>query len=165
MEDLYTAEEAAAIREKARRYAIAMAVAAGIALAACVCLCFFVTTANAGALQTAAIAVSTLAGWAVIILWAAWYVPAKADSSHMEGILACTESEEYAGCLRIEIGVWHIPKSIWIRKVTLTGTDGEKHALSILASKAGCLPEDGTGVRVRTVRKYITAWEVPHDEG
>ena len=164
MEVLYTGEATAAIRAKAHRYKVLMAVLAGAALAVCAGLCFFVSTAAAGALQIAAIAVSTLAGWAVIIVWAAWYVPAKADYTHMEGILSCAEEEEYRGVLRTEDGVWHIPKSIWIRKVRLTGADGRAHSLSILASKAGLLPPDGTEVRVRTARKYIAALEVPHDE-
>ncbi len=141
-----------------------MPIVAAAGLAVCAALCFFVDTANAGALQIAAIAVSTLTGRAVILLWTVWYTPAKAKCEHMEGVLSAAHRDGYAGVLTLEDGCWHIPKSIWIRKAALTGPDGETESLSVLADKAGALPPDGTAVRVQAVRRYILAWEAQHDE-
>ena len=130
--------------------------------AACVALCCLVNTANEAAVRLAAAGVSTVFGWAVILVWALGYAPAKALYTHMEAVLNETR-EAFSGALRLEPGTLHIPKSIWIRKVTLTDADGNTHALSILAEKADRLPPDGTQVRAETVRRYILSVEVLHD--
>ncbi len=164
MHVLYTPEEAAAIRRWARGLKVFMLALAAGALAACVSLCFFVTTANAGRLLAAAVIISTLAGWAVILLRAGWYAPAKAVYTHMEGVLAAQEREAFTGTLTPEAGTLRIPNSIWIRRVTLTDAQGGTVALSVPDGKAAQLPPAGTAVRVQTVRKYILAWEAAHEE-
>ena len=160
---LYTPEEAAAIRAKAKKLKILMLALSLACLVICILLCCLINTANEAAVRIAVISVSTVFGWAVILLWALGYAPAKADYTHMEGVLE-GERESCIGTLSLEEGVLHIPKSIWIRRVTLTDDNGNTHILSVLADKAGSLPPEGTKVRAETVRKYIVAVEVLHEE-
>ena len=164
MEALYTAAEADIIRRRARRLKAGMLAVALTGLAVCVGLCFGLTTANTDGRRLAVIAVSAAAGWTVILLRAVWFVPARAVYTHMDGVLSAGEREIFSGVLSVEKGAMHIPKSIWIRAVTLTGPDGRTETLSVLADKAGQLPPDGTPIRAETVRRYILAWEVPHEE-
>ena len=159
---LYTPEEAAAVRARAKRLKNVLWILALTGLVICVVLCCLVNTANESAVRIAVTAVSAVFGWAVILVWALGYAPAKAVHTHMEGVLG-GEREVFSGALSLEEGVWHIPKSIWIRKVNLTDGEGNVQKLSILAEKAGALPPEGTEVRVETVRKYILTVEVLHE--
>ena len=56
-----------------------------------------------------------------------------------------------------------LPRSIAVRRALLT-ENGETTALSLNARLARRMPPDGTRVRVRTVRRYITAFEVCDEE-
>ncbi len=161
---LYTAEEKDALLKKAKRFRTAMWAAAGAGFAICVLLCFFVRTANAGRMQIAVIAVSVLAGWAVILLRALGEEPARADGTHMEGLLSNPEHAFHTGRLTVKAQAVHLPRSIWVRRAVLTGTDGAERSLSVLARKGGELPPRDTVIRVETVRGYIIGWEVAHDE-
>ena len=163
MEALYTVEETAALRQKARRMRTLMLGIGLAGLAVCVTLCCFVNTAGAAALQIAVIAVSTLAGWAVILLWTVWYAPTKAQYEHMDGVLSAAERETYEGTLIVKKDLLHIPRSIWIRRVTLTDSQGGVQTLSVLADRVDALPERGARIRVEAVRKYILAWEALHE--
>ncbi len=163
VKELYTAEEAAAIRARAGRLKARM-IGLGLAgVVVCVILCCLVNTANENAIRLAVTAVSAAAGWAVILLWAAGYAPAKANHTHMEGVLG-QPRETFEGVLSVEKGALQIPKSIRIRRVTLTDPEGNARALSVLAEKAGELPPEGARVRAETVRKYILAVEVLQDD-
>ena len=77
------------------------------------------------------------------------------------GILADETEVEYEGVLRLSHGTFQIPKSIAVRKVNIRQEE-ETVSLNIDARLARRLPLDGTSVRVMTVRKYITAFEVRH---
>ena len=79
----------------------------------------------------------------------------------MAGILADAAEKEYEGELRVAPGAFRIPRSITVRKASVRQGE-ETVSLSIDASLARCLPPDGTWVRVKAVRKYITAFEVRH---
>ena len=159
---LYTPEETATIRTRAKRLKTWLWALALTGMVICIVLCCLVNTANESAMRIAVTAVSTAFGWAVILVWALGYAPAKATYTHMEGVLG-GERETFSGALSLEEGNWHIPKSIWIRKVNLTDAGGNEQKLSILSEKAKELPPEGTEVRVETVRKYILTVEVLHE--
>lgn len=163
MHVMYTAEETERVRARTLSCRTMMRAIAAAAFALCVAICFFVRTGNAARLQGIVIAVSTLSGWTVILLRAFCYVPGRALYTHMEGTLAAQCRDVYEGTITLERGTTRLPRSIWIRRVTLT--DGEERiALSVLAEKARELPPDGTRVRVETVRKYIMGWEACRDQ-
>ncbi len=164
MHALYTEEEAAALRKRAGRCRLAMLLTAGIGLALCVVLCFLVTTANAGRMQIAVIAVSVLAGWAVILIWALGRQPSHAEGTHMESLLANTEREFHTGYLTPQPQIRHLPRSIQVQTVLLETEDHQQRKLSVLARKCADLPQRNILVRVETARNYIIAWEVAHDE-
>ena len=163
MTRFYSKEE----MERYRRRAVWSGAAAWGALAlgwlACAVLCFFVNTANARRMLIWMIGLSTVSGWAFILLRQLVYAPAHADASHMAGILAdeAEKTEEFEGLLRLSPGAFQIPKSIAVRRATLTNSE-ESTSLTVDASLARRLPPDGSRVRVQTVRKYITGYEVFH---
>ena len=161
MTNFYSREE----MERHRRRAAWSGAAAWGALAlgwlACAALCFFVNTANARRMLFGVIGLATVSGWVFILLRQMVYTPARAEASHMAGIIA-EEATEYEGVLRLSPGAFQIPRSIAVRRATLTNGE-ESVTLSIDAALARRLPPDGSFVRVQTARKYITGYEVLHE--
>lgn len=160
MTNFYSREE----MERHRRRAAWSGAAAWGALAlgwlACAALCFFVNTANARRMLFGVIGLATVSGWVFILLRQMVYLPAHAEASHMAGIIT-EEAAEYEGVLRLSPGAFQIPRSIAVRRATLTNGE-ESVTLSIDAALARRLPPDGSLLRVQTVRKYITGYEVLH---
>lgn len=155
---LYTPEAA---RQWKRRACVTLALALGLvalALVANIVMCTRVDTGNAAALQTACIALFTLAGWACILLLYFAYAPAKAQAVHMAGMFSAP-SETHEGVLTIHRESFHIPHSVTVRKATLETAEGTL-SLSVSAGLVHKLPKNGARVRVTTVRKYITGYEV-----
>lgn len=127
------------------------------ALAVCILLCTRLTTANTQTLLLTDIILFTLAGWICMLVLYFVYAPAKAQATHMAGMLTA-EPEIYEGVLTLHRESFHIPKSITVRKASLhTGEDAL--TLNVSASLSRQLPQ-GKRLRVWTVRKYITAYEV-----
>lgn len=155
---LYTPESARYWKHRATflfAFSIALVV---LALAVNIILCTRVNTANAQTMQIACITLFTLAGWAcILLLWFA-YTPAKALAVHIGGMFSA-ESEIHEGVLTIHKESFRIPKSVTVRKATLATAEGPL-ALSVSAALVPQLPKSGTSVRVTTVRKYITGYEV-----
>lgn len=161
MTNFYSREE----MERHRRRAAWSGAAAWGALAlgwlACAVLCFFVNTANARRMLFGVIGLATVSGWVFILLRQMVYLPAHAEANHIAGIIA-EEAAEYEGVLRLSPGAFQIPRSIAVRRATLTNGE-ESVTLSIDAALARRLPPDGSLLRVQTVRKYITGYEVLHE--
>ena len=161
MTNFYSKEE----MERHHRRAAWSGAAAWAALAlgwlACGVLCFFVNTANARRMLFGVIGLATVSGWVFILLRQMVYLPAHAEANHIAGIIT-EESTDYEGVLRLSPGAFQIPKSILVRRATLTNGE-ESVTLSIDAALARRLPPDGSLVRVQTVRKYITGYEVLHE--
>lgn len=158
MKLLYTTEEAQRWR---RRASLALAVSAGavaLALAVCIVLCTQVSTANSHTLLLCAIAIFTLAGWTGILLLSFVHAPAKAQAEHIRGILA-EESQLQEGVLTLHPDSFRIPGSITVRKATLLTADGPV-ALNVSARLVRKLPGSSAHLRVWTVRRFITAYEV-----
>ena len=130
------------------------------ALIACVVLCTRVNTGNAERMLYLIIGLFTLAGWIAILLLRLVYFPSAAVCRHMKSIIGGTE-EEIEGSLSLSPAAFQIPKGIVARKVSLA-VEGEEDArkLNIDDRLVKKLPTDGTRVRVRAVRKFITAIEV-----
>lgn len=158
---LYPPEEAEQLHRRSRRSGRWILCIGAAALILCVTLCFFVRTGNASRLLTWVIAVSTLSGWACILIGALVYFPARAEADHMRGILSETP-EERRGTLSVSPLLFHIPRSVTVRRAILT--DGEeKTTLHVLARKAKKLPAGDVYLRVYTVRNFITAFEECHE--
>ena len=128
-------------------------------LIACIALCTRVNTGNAERMLYTVIGLFTLAGWAAILLFRLIYLPSAAGYRHMKSILDGEEAE-MEGRITLTSAAFQIPKSILARKVTLAGEEEDARTLNLDARFAKKLPPDGTRVRVRTVRKFITAIEV-----
>lgn len=157
MKRLYTPEEAQRWKQRTlHRLILAIAVFV-TAITVCIILCGQVNTANAQTLLLIIIALSALSGWASMLLFYFSYAPAKAQAIHMQGILA-GEAECAEGILTLHKDSFRIPKSITVRKATLQTAEGPL-SLSVSAALARQLPA-GVPLRVETVRRFITAYEV-----
>ena len=130
------------------------------ALITCIILCTQVNTGNAERMLYLVISLFTVAGWIAILLLRLVCFPSAAVCRHMKSIIGGAE-EELEGRLSLSPAVFQIPKGILARKVSLA-VEGEEETrkLNIDDRLVKKLPTDGTRVRVRTVRKFITAIEV-----
>ena len=128
------------------------------ALIACVILCARVTTLNASAFYRAVVAVSTLGGWAAILIWILAYRQRRAAFIHMKGMLG-GQREAFTGSLGSMGKVTRIPGSIDVRRVPVL-TDEGSVSLLVYAPLAAKLPGEGAHVRLETVSRYIVACEV-----
>lgn len=158
MKRLYTPE---ASQHWQRRASLARIIGPGLvvlALIVCIVLCTMVNTANAQQMLFACMSIFTLAGWICIFLLYAVWAPARAQATHIAGMLE-QEPELYEGELTIHSDSFRIPKSVTVRKAALNTTDGVL-SLSVSAALAEQFPANGTKVRVWTVRKFIVAYEV-----
>lgn len=131
-----------------------------LAMLACIVLCMQVNTGNAEQMLYTVIGLFTLAGWIAILLLRLIYFPSTAVCRHMKSIFG-GEEEELEGRLSLSPAAFQIPKGILARKISLA-VEGEEEPrkLNIDDRLVKKLPSDGTRVRVRTVRKFITAIEV-----
>lgn len=159
MEMLYTPAAAARWEKRAQRSLWAMVITGAAALLGCIIMCTQVCTANAQPLLLAVIGLSTLAGWAVILLLSFAYLPARRQADHMRSMLE-EETEAFEGMLTLSPMHFAIPRSIVIRKAAIR-LEGEEEpvSLSVNAALADRLPRNGVCVRVLTARRYIIAVE------
>ena len=161
MLSLYSRQAADRMGKRARTSLWTALAVLGVALAACVALCFRVRTGNAEQMLYTVIGLFTLAGWAAILLLQLVWKPSRAEYHHMNNVLSGRE-EEMEGRLAVSPMAFQIPKSVLIRRVTLT--DGEEtKTLNLNARWVKLMPANGTAVRVKTAKKFITAIEVPHE--
>lgn len=157
MVSLYSHEEKNRMKKRAVICLATACAVLGAALIACVVLCTKVRTGNAEKLLYWVIGLFTLAGWFFILMIGLGYRPFQAEYRHMEGILNGPEEMD-EGRLTVSPVSFRIPKSIVIRKAALTNGE-ETRTLNVDARLAKMLPKNGSRVRVKTVRKYITAAE------
>lgn len=158
MTPLYSAEEAEQWKKRAGACRLAAVLILALAFAGCVLMCFFVRTANAHAMLLRVIALSTLGGWAWLLLRHFVMIPARAEARHTWDVLREQETERQ-GVLTVTEDVFQIPRSITVRRLALS--HGEKtEILHVDERRAALLPPSGTAVAVRLARKYVTAFEV-----
>ena len=120
-------------------------------------LCSWVTTANAIPLQWTTVGISTLVGWAAILLFSLRIRPCHRAARHAESMLQGTR-ESFSGVLTYVSSPIQIPNSIAIQNVQLQ-CESNTLTLHVFVQKMKALPPDGTPVRVATVHRYIVAWE------
>ena len=161
MTAFYSVEETERLNARARRTGRAAWAILGAAWLSSAVLCFFVRTENAGALFWTALILSGLGGLLFLYLRQVEALPARAEAQHMAGILK-GESQTYTGRLYRTEQSFRIPGSIAVQRVRLE-TEEETVPLQINLRFARRLPPDGTEVRARCTRKYITAWEAAHE--
>ena len=158
MKSLYSAELLGQWTARKKRCLLLCALVMGAALLVCLYLCSRVTTGNASMLLVWVVGIFTLAGWAS--LWTLWfaYAPARAQLSHIRGMLE-GDTETHEGTLHVLGEKVYIPKSIAIYKVAIKNGE-ETYTCHLNALLLPQLPPNGAQVRVNTVRKFITAYEV-----
>ncbi len=157
MTSLYTKEQLDRVKRKDQTGRALVWGLSTVSLAACVALCLNTRMGNERTMYLFVVAVSILGGWTVMALLFFYWLPWRAERRHMEGILK-GEEEEAIGVLHWTDTLFAIPRSITVRKMNLETDQG---LLSLQADNRliRALPKRGTRVRVRFVRRYITAWE------
>lgn len=155
---LYSKQAAASWKKKAGLWRGGMCGLMFGMLAVNIFLCTRVNSQNGQQLLFCMIALSVLAGWAAILVYAYAYRPAKARKVHMEGILQ-GDGEIFSGVLRRTGDVFTIPGSVTVRKITLE-ENGEIKRFQADTALLRHLPKDGTAVKTEVVRKFITGYEV-----
>lgn len=154
---LYTREKLRALKKRAKALSLFLILLMALSLIASVVMCFCVKTENASKLLLAIITLMTLSGWTAILLYNLACLPCIRESAHMDHILK-EESFSYEGEISLSPMIFSIPKSIQIQKVTLKSEEGDT-VLSVNGKYALLLPANGTRVRVKAAKGYITQWE------
>lgn len=171
MTTLYSPETIRREKHRARCGFLAALILGLSALILCIALCFGIRTANAASRRNAVILISTLSGWCVILLVRGLILPEIREYRHEEGILYgvwdAAESRSVAEPPEIHEGVllsfgdiFRIPKSISFFPVVLRVETEEEIQLRLNARCKAQFPPVGTKVRVKTIRRYITEFEV-----
>lgn len=155
---LYTEEKLYFLKKRAKALTVFLILLMAFSLIAAVVMCFFVKTANASKLLAAIIIDMTLSGWTAILVLNFACLPYIRESRHMEHILK-EETVSLEGALSVSPMVFRIPKSIEIQKVTLRNNEDET-MLSVNCRYASNLPANGSVVRVKAAKGYITEAEV-----
>lgn len=155
---LYTEEKLYFLKKRAKALTVFLILLMAFSLIAAVVMCFFVKTANASKLLAAIIIDMTLSGWTAILVLNFACLPYIRESRHMEHILK-EETFSFEGALSVSPMVFWIPKSIEIQKVTLRNNEDET-MLSVNCRYASNFPANGSVVRVKAAKGYITEAEV-----
>ena len=155
--ELFTDDDITRLERRLRAFRAASAGLAGAALAVCILLCALTNTANAHRTEPAVMAVSALAGWAVISvrLFGADETRRTLDHARM-----LRESER----IRLPGGVDVTPERLRIRKsiafrVLRSRADPERR-LKVIECRSGAL--DAAGGKIAAVylaNGYVAAWE------
>ena len=143
-------------RYKSARRGVMLLAAAG--LAGCIGLCLAANTLNAGRMELAAVAVSTLAGWAVIAVVLNCLLPAKYQAAHGENMLR-GERQTHRGTLTVDKAVTPIRNSISVCRVTVS--DGAR--LNVNSKMAAALQKLTAPVTVYSAYGFVVAYEVEHE--
>lgn len=157
MVELYSDAELARMAGEIRRRRVAHGLIAVAALAACLTMIGLTGTKNAARMETAVIAVSTLAGWAVIYGSVFGVVARKRELRHA-AMLRTEEREEARGVVTVTDERVNIHKSITARRVEVRGEKGTSRLL-VCESRAAGLAAAGA-VAVYSVHGYVAAYEV-----
>ena len=145
-------------KARARRSTLVFRLFAAGMLLAFVTMCLLTRTANARTMFIAMLASMIPAGMICILLYSLRVRPDRAAVKHTETLLA-GETETAEGEFRYAGGPVQIPGSVRVLPVALQ--EGETtRRLHLDETLAGCMPAEGTRVRVQTVSRYITGAEV-----
>lgn len=154
----YSRENAEKLQRRSRAAGAAAWCIAGAGLAACVILCGLTDTLNAVKMEKTVIAVSTLAGWAVIFLLLNVLRPAKTEAAH-ELLVLEDEPEEHRGAFTVGKTAAKIKDSISVYTVTMeNGT-----RLSVNSSKVNELKKIKGEAVLYSVHGFITGYGEEHE--
>ena len=158
MNTFCTGKDLAAQRTRVRRRTVLFLGLCLLALLLFVTLCLITRTDNAAGTLRIAISSMILLGCACITVWVCLLSPARLKLTHLEG-LASQAPETREGRFFLTAESFQIPKSVRARRVRLE-TDEETFALNLDEDWIPRAPENGSLVRVQTVRRFITGVEV-----
>ena len=160
MTSLYTQERLKRMERRMKTGRALLWALSAASAAACVSLCLNTRMGNERTMFISTVTVSVLGGWTAMALTFFWWLPSRAEYRHMLGIMQ-GEEEEAEGVLNLTDTYFSIPRSITVRRASLETDrkDGGTLQLQVDAALGRSLPPSGTCVKVRFVRKYITAWE------
>ena len=155
--ELYDDREIARLSRRIRSWTAAIGVLAAAALAVCVTLAALTNTANAGRMELAAIAVSTLAGWVIIYCSLFVVTEGRRELGHAR-MLREEERERVEGQIAVTKERLIIRKSIRVRRVEVSAA-GETRRFLVCESRAKALEKAGPKA-LYIANGYVAACEV-----
>ena len=158
MNTFCTGKDLAAQRTRVHRRAVLFLGLCLSALLLFVTLCLITRTDNAAVTLRIAMISMILLGWACITVRVCLLSPARLKLTHLEG-LASQAPETREGRFFLTTESFQIPKSVRARRVRLE-TEKEAFSLNLDEDWTPYAPENGSLVRMQTVRKFITGVEV-----
>ena len=161
MTELYDRRTLEDRRRRIRRRRIAAGATALITLAACVIFCAVTDTANAAAMERAAVTASSLGGAAVILMHVFLIRDEKVLADHEQRILG-EEKEQIAGTVHVGDAPRSIPRSICVVPVRVEAGEKQEY-LQIEASRAQALRDAAAGgnrLRLEKAQSYVSGYEV-----
>ncbi len=156
--ELYRPEDLGRLERQVKRAGGAAALLAGAALALCVLFCCLTNTANARAMEIAAISVSTLAGW--VVIWTVHHrvIELRRERGHAE-MLMTGERSTLEGVVEVSDERMRIRGSIRFYPLSVRGADGTAKSKVIAARAALLRAENGKRLRLYVVNGYAAAFE------
>ncbi len=162
MTPLYAADEARRLKRRMYGFAVPAIVLGALGLAVCVSLCAQVRHDNIMRRYAAVTLVSTLTGWAVMGMMLIGYQSARAALRHYTW-LQQEPPVRMTGVLSVQGGLFHIPGSIVVQKVSFSSGQQAPRLLNVRADRRRLLPGRPTPVSIECRRNFITSFEViPH---
>lgn len=127
--ELYRPQDPDALKRQYRAWRAAVCAIAAAAVAVCVLFCLRTDAANAARMEASAVAVFSAAGWVIIYLLQFRLAALRHEEAHERRMLA-GERETVRGRVTIDARVTQIPRSIAVRRVTVTGGERPMHLLA-----------------------------------
>ena len=158
---LYDRETLEGRRKRIRRRRIAAGAVALVTLAVCIFFCAITNTANAEAMERAAVIASSLGGAVVILMHVFLIRDEKALADHEQRILGEAKTQT-AGTVQVGDVPRSIPRSISVVPVLVDTGEKQEH-LQVEASRAKVLRDAAAGgalLQVEKAQSYISGYEV-----
>ena len=158
MNPFCTGKDLAAQRTRVRRCTVLFLGLCLFALALFILLCLITRTGNAAVTLRIAILCMILLGCACITVYVCLLSPARLKLTHLEGLMS-QAPETREGRFFLTTETFQIPRSVRARRVRLEAEE-ETFSLNLDEAWTPLAPENGSLVRVQTVRRFITGVEV-----
>ena len=124
--ELYRPQDPDALKRQYRAWRAAVCAIAAAAVAVCVLFCLRTDADNAARMEASAVAVFSAAGWVIIYLLQFRLAALRHEEAHERRMLA-GERETLRGRVSLDARVTQIPRSIAVRRVTVTGGERPAH--------------------------------------
>ena len=158
MQSFCNQETLALRKKKSRRYFIVFAAMCLLTLLVFIAECLLTRTGNMAFMLRVSYVSMIVLGFSCIVFCCCVLLPSRRKETHLEGLLS-RDPTILEGRFTLTDAAFRIPKSVRVRAISLETEEGTQ-ALNLDEEWTGFAPPDGSLVRVRAARKFITGIEV-----